>query len=309
MMLLVIALPTAITFTTIVDAGTLTFSSDNPTPYGYTVSLLFFIVPAFVVTVWLLARPGDDIPQKAFFATLAVLLPMGFGLDLVFGNLFFFFPNEGAVLGIYVPGWDFHTMSFVKELPIEEFVFYISGFVVALLVYLWLDIFWVGRYADQDTEGIRINFVRLIGMHWPSLIGGLAIIVVLIIFTRVTTAGEAFPGYAVFLIAVPLIPTALLFEGVKKVVNWQAFSLSMFTMLIVSIVWEATLASPYEWWRYHDEQMMGVFIGAWSELPVEACFVWIMVTWTSVIFYETIHRIMLSGRNTREALFGPKKGS
>ena len=41
---------------------------------------------------------------------------------------------------------------------------------------------------------------------------------------------------------------------------------------------EATLAVPYGWWDYQQKQMMGLFIGAWAGLPIEAVVVWIAVT-------------------------------
>jgi len=40
----------------------------------------------------------------------------------------------------------------------------------------------------------------------------------------------------------------------------------------------ATLAVPYGWWGYQQKQMMGLFIGAWAGLPIEAVVVWIAVT-------------------------------
>ena len=47
--------------------------------------------------------------------------------------------------------------------------------------------------------------------------------------------------------------------------------------------WEATLAVPYGWWGYHPRAMIGLDIGAWSNLPVEAVCVWLAVTYTTVI--------------------------
>ena len=50
--------------------------------------------------------------------------------------------------------------------------------------------------------------------------------------------------------------------------------LTMFFMMLVSMLWEATLALPYGWWNYQRETMTGIFIGAWSGLPIEAIIVW-----------------------------------
>ena len=60
------------------------------------------------------------------------MTPAGFLLDIVFGTLFFSFPNAGATLEVFLPGFSFETWSFVFDLPIEEFVFYLIGFVAIL---------------------------------------------------------------------------------------------------------------------------------------------------------------------------------
>lgn len=51
---------------------------------------------------------------------------------------------------------------------------------------------------------------------------------------------------------------------------------------------EVTLALPYSWWRYRDEAMIGLKIGAWSDLPIEPICVWMAVTSTTVIVYALI---------------------
>ena len=59
-------------------------------------------------------------------------------------------------------------------------------------------------------------------------------------------------------------------------------------MLLTSLLWEATLASPFGWWRYRETWMMGMHIRAWADLPVEAAILWVAVTYTTTIVYETI---------------------
>ncbi len=51
---------------------------------------------------------------------------------------------------------------------------------------------------------------------------------------------------------------------------------------------EATLAVPYRWWTYQQNEMIGLFIGASAGLPVEAVIVWIAVTYGTTIVYETV---------------------
>ena len=97
-------------------------------------------------------------------------------------------------------------------------------------------------------------------------------------------------------------------EITRRFINWRAFSFAFFVMLLISLVWEATLASPYGWWGYPPEAMMGIFIGAWSELPMEAVLVWLAVTFTTVIIYEVVKIWQSSGKSVGEAMVGPARG-
>lgn len=97
-----------------------------------------------------------------------------------------------------------------------------------------------------------------------------------------------------------LFPTALL------LINWRALSLTSFLLQLLSLLWEATLAAPYQWWGYQKEQMLGLSIGAWAGLPIEAVVVWMASTYTTVIFYEVAKVVVALERSWREALFGTK---
>ena len=88
------------------------------------------------------------------------------------------------------------------------------------------------------------------------------------------------------------------------VVNWRALSLTMFMLLITSMLWEVTLALPYGWWGFQDAAMIGVRIPAWSGLPVEEVSVWIGVTYATVIVYEIVRRWQASGKKIGHALLG-----
>jgi hypothetical protein len=50
--------------------------------------------------------------------------------------------------------------------------------------------------------------------------------------------------------------------------------------------------------------MMGIFIGAWSGLPIEAVMVWIAVTYGTTIVYETMKAWQASGKSARSAFLG-----
>jgi hypothetical protein len=50
--------------------------------------------------------------------------------------------------------------------------------------------------------------------------------------------------------------------------------------------------------------MMGLFIGAWAGLPIEAVVVWIAVTYGTTIVYEAVKIWQSSGKPARRAFFG-----
>src|SRR4030095_13925421 len=146
--LLIIA--AALTLRTVAHLAVLQLSSDNPTPLGYTWSLLLFIIPIGALGWWFARRPDLQFPRKAFWQTLAVLTPLGFALDLVLGNAFFIFPNKSATLG-----WEIPALG--GTIPIEEFVFYLAGFMLVLLSYIWCDEYWMAAYNVRDYAATAEN--------------------------------------------------------------------------------------------------------------------------------------------------------
>src|SRR6185436_10133135 len=90
--------------------------------------------------------PQAEGQRRAFLYTLALLIPLGFVLDLLFGRIFLKFPNLRATVGILVPGYDLRSgwsgllgPGWKAALPLEEFAFYFLGFVAMLLAYVWGD--------------------------------------------------------------------------------------------------------------------------------------------------------------------------
>jgi hypothetical protein len=300
-MLAIIAVPAGITLHTVRSPVTLQATSTNPTPYGYTWSLLLFIVPIVVIVFWLLPREGLSIPVKTFGWTIAVLVPLGFGLDFFFANRFFVYPNAGATLGIGAP-------ALGGPVPVEEYIFYLTGFVAVLLIYLWLSEYWLAAYSvpDYPAEGKRIP--RLFQLHPASVILGIALIAAAILYKKLfSPSPEGFPGYFTVLVAIAFIPSSGFFPTARPFINWRAFSLTFFLILLISLIWEATLAVPYGWWGYQPKQMMGIFIGAWAGLPIEAVCVWIAVTYATAIVFEIVKLWRASGRSVRDAFVGVKK--
>jgi hypothetical protein len=50
--------------------------------------------------------------------------------------------------------------------------------------------------------------------------------------------------------------------------------------------------------------MMGLFIGAWAGLPIEAVVVWIAVTYATTIVYEIVKVWRASGKDAKHAFLG-----
>lgn len=66
------------------------------------------------VSAWFLPSEGLHIPLRAFWWTLAILVPLGFLLDFVFAQWFFDYPNIGSTLGIGLP-------ALGRPVPLEEY--------------------------------------------------------------------------------------------------------------------------------------------------------------------------------------------
>src|SRR5437660_12013116 len=131
-----LVVPAAIALRTGIAPVILQATSDNPTPLGYTWSLLLFIIPIAALGWWFACRPDLQFPRKAFWRTIVVLTPLGFLLDLLFGNTFFIFPNKASTLGCDIP-------ALGGAIPIEEFIFYLTGFTLVRLSDLLCDDYWM----------------------------------------------------------------------------------------------------------------------------------------------------------------------
>jgi hypothetical protein len=302
-MLAMVVIPAVITLQTVHQPAPRIHIDRNSTPHGYTWSLLLFIVPIAIIGGWLGPNEGLHIPKRAFCRTLFLLVPLGWLLDFVFARWFFCYPNTGATLGICFP-------ALGPWVPVEEYVFYFTGFLAVLLLYIWLGEFWLAAYnvVDYPRETRAVN--RLWQVHPTSLIAAVVLIGAAWFYKKhlalpVDQAG--FPGYFTVLVVGGLAPAATFFPVVKRFINWRALSLTLFFMLLVSLMWEATLAVPYGWWNYQHREMTGVFIGAWSGLPIEAVCVWMAVTYATVILFEVVKILLASERSVRETLWGAKK--
>jgi hypothetical protein len=299
-MLAMIVIPAVITLQAVHHPAPPIPVDQNSTPHGYTFSLLLFIVPTVFIAGWFLPSEGLHIPRRAFYWTLAILVPLGFLLDFFFAQWFFTYPNVGATLG-----W--HAPALGRPVPVEEYVFYFTGFLAVLLLYIWLGEFWLAAYNVVDYPGEAKQVRRLLQFHPTSLILAVILIGAAWLFKKHLALAEdqaGFPGYFVFLVAVAFFPSMSFFPVARRFINWRALSLTLFFMLLVSLLWEVTLAVPYHWWNFQHRQMIGIFVGAWSDLPVEEVSLWIAVTYATAILFEVVKVWLASERTMRDALLG-----
>lgn len=302
-MLAMITIPAAITLHTVHSPVTLVPTSQNPTPFGYTWSLLLFIVPSGFIAGWFLPSEGLHIPQRAFRWTLIILVPLGCMLDFIFAQWFFCYPNSYATLGIPAP-------ALGRPVPIEEYVFYLTGFLTVLLLYVWLGEFWVAAYNVSDYPAEARKTLRLLQFHPASLIVAVVLISAAWVYKKyfaLPADQGGFPGYFTVLVVGGFLPSITFYPVARRFINWRALSLTLFFMLLVSLLWEATLALPYDWWNFQHREMIGLYIGAWAGLPIEEIGVWMAVTYATVIMFEVVKIGIASKGSLGEILFGVRK--
>lgn len=289
MMLLALELPAFIALVTIQKPTAFIDFNHSPSPQGYSWSLGLFILPMALTALWFMARQRGSLQRKAMFWTLASLIPLGFGLDILFATSFFTFKNTASTIGVTIP-------VVGGEVPIEEFIFYFTGFVATLLGYVWADEEWFAAYRTPEVSEEEAKRGR-IELNWWAIPVGIVICALAYAFKNRPGALEpGFPGYLAFLLVAAVIPTMVLWPAAKPFINWRALAFVVLTMLLVCVVWEATLGVPQQWWGYQSHQMTGVFINAWAGLPVEEMIVWHMVSFMTVTVYEVVKvRVGLRG--------------
>lgn len=241
-------------------------------------------------------RTGDSAARIVW--TIAVAATVGCLLDVIFAQWFFCFPDPKATLQILAP-------AFGHWVPIEEYFFYLTGFLTILLLYIWLSEYWLAAYTVADYRRESRALPRLLKFHPSSLILAAALIAGAFAYKKsFSSVPQGCPGYFIVLVAGGLTPAVSFYPATKRFINWRALSMTMSFLMLVSMLWEATLALPYGWWNYQHAAMMGVFIGAWCDLPIEAALVWLAVTYGTVILFEAVKIWQASGRRAKEMFLG-----
>jgi hypothetical protein len=276
--------------------------ASNPSPYGYTWSLLLFVVPTIVLGWWLSSIHRGPIARKAFWVTLAVLVPAWCLLDIVFGLTFFTFPNLGASVGTFW-GYSF-THGWQRIIPVEEIGFYAFGFATMLLVYIWGDEYFLAAYA-QDRSLSSSELRKRVSFHPQSAMVGVVIFAAGWAYKHYGSHPNqaGFPGYFLFLTLGSIVPSILFFHIAGPFINWRSLALTGFFMAFLSIFWEAAVGVPYQWWDYNHDQMLGIFVGPFTNLPIEAVFLWVACAWCAIISYETIQALLRMNRRDIRDVF------
>ena len=85
--------PAALTLRTVVHPVILQATSDNPTPLGYTWSLLLFIIPIGALGWWFASRPDLQFPRKSVLANARSANATGFRARPALWQRFLRFPE------------------------------------------------------------------------------------------------------------------------------------------------------------------------------------------------------------------------
>lgn len=314
--LLIIVLATYVAMHTINTSPLSVYSPERPdvSPYGYTWSLILFALPSHILLLWYwLNRNHDLFPYhgKAFLITALMVLSGYFLLDIFFANTFFRFPNKDAILGVFLWGWDFKEKEWVKNIPIEEFFFYELGFAAILLCYGWSSRTLFSRYTLFGKAYDRAAKKMDGAIRYSPLPLALGVFFCLLAVAYKKVEGlPGFPGYFFLLTALVVTPSFIFYQAVKNFVNIQAFTFTILALLLVSLLWEVTLALPYGWWNFQDRAMVGIYVFPWSRLPIEEPLLWMAAGWLNVTLFELVRLYLaqrkLQQKSLREFLFGRK---
>ena len=210
---------------------------------GYTFSLSLFTFPVLVLGGWLLSRKDLLLARKSFWWTVLPWTVIGCSLDFLLASRLFLFPGPNTVLP-WIPcvpilgDGKAHTGAcpsdagtFLAGAPIEEFLFYTTGFLAVLLVYIWADEAWLQRYNPPDYEAGNAKTGRILRLDLRALAWGATFLGLGWVYKN------EFPLYFAFLVAFAVVPASALFKTASRYVNWRAFSFTFFWILLISLIW------------------------------------------------------------------------
>jgi hypothetical protein len=296
--------------------------------YGYTWSLLILILPIAFLGRWY-RRNRDTLQLKPLMgAVLRFSAWASLGwiiLDVLLAKLFFTFPHEGARALFLVPGykwegdcatvwtiWNVPHCYVPRNLPFEELVFYAASALLLAFMYMWAteDFFKDTAIPRDKYETLAQASGPLINWNKTIIAWGIVLAIASIIIKKfgadwgLHNNPEGWPWYFFAQLVLVFAPLAALYNRVHIFTNPQAFLYVMQLQLLISLIWESTLAIPYGWWNYRPAAMMGITVTPWSNLQIEAIILWLAIGWSAMILYETGKIKVLSGKTWPQALLG-----
>jgi lycopene cyclase domain-containing protein len=266
----------------------------------YTISLLLWIAPVVGISIFFhFNKTLKSVQLKALVLNLIIFAGIGFVLDLAFAHRFFTFPDPAMTLGIKI-----------RNIPVEEFLFYLFGFWFIVFFYAFNDEFFLRKYNKDDRH--YINYARRIKKMlvvfckpWHCFLFVTVLAGFVLLKHRINPAGPILPGYLIFLSISAYVPFIFFWRLTRTFVNVRALVLVVTLTSLISIIWEVTLALPRGYWNYNHDYMLGIFIHVWDSLPIEAVTVWIFCSLIILCYEYTkicLHRRNLARAKQRNAL-------
>ena len=259
----------------------------------YFASLLFWLIPIVILgrRVLLASRPSatSGVPysrrRHALYWMAAYMLGAGLLLDFVFGRWVLQFGDRDRYL--WVIPWG--------DIPVEEVLFYALGPFAILAVYAWCDECWLMDHRQAERRESLSEQSALVDVAWPAAAVGVAIVVAGIAWKKlIGPAPDGWPVYFVFLVFLAFVPAVIFYRLIATFVNWPAFAVTTLYVIATSLLWEASLGLPRQWWGYQPTNILGFTVKDWTRdpvnwpFPVEAAFVWVCAPFSCILVYEYV---------------------
>jgi hypothetical protein len=293
---------------------------------GYTYSLSLIALPLLFLGRWYYSRRDKKKLRplmRALSVNVIVIGVVWICLDVFLANKIFAFPNHDATILPMFWGYSWASgcttlwtilrgSCYQRNIPTEEIFFYLGNTALLSMMYMWATEDFYCEYTIPRAHYERAAKKAPPLIRWNRLI----ILVAAAMFVAGFIAkkfgwwphdASGWPSYLFIEIIIVFLPLAAVYTNVHAFTNPRAFMFVLVLQVLVSLVWEATLAVPFGWWNYQPHQMMGLTVSAWSNLPLEAWGLWLSVGWGSMFIYETTKIKVLSGRTWREVLWGPRR--
>ena len=287
---------------------------------GYTKSLILVYLPWIFLLCWYYKTKDAYLEKigKALFWNAIFIGGVWIVLDIFLANLLFRFPDPNAHLVTfwgYTWAGDCQTIwtifspdCYKRTIPVEEVLFYLGSAALLRLLYMWAaeDMFKAYSLPRDVYEREAHDALPLVQWNKRLIITALVILAVGVLVKKFWPHPyhEGWPYYLFAELVIVFLPLCALYNKVHKFTNPRAFLFVMVLQVLVSIVWEATLALPYGYWNYKLTAMVGLVAIPWSNLALEACFLWVSVAWGVMFMYELSKIKGLTGKSWYQVLRG-----